>query len=74
MSQLDNAILSLIKDKFMSVTEIYVNLRNQGYSVNRNTVLVHINKLLKYGEVFYIIGESGKRGVKPPKFKCIEEV
>jgi len=67
----DDLILDCIEDKFLTVTQITEELTSQGFEVNRNTVQVHIKKLSKWGEIFSIYSEGGKKGVIPLKFKKI---
>ena len=74
MEDIDDMILRCVSDKFMTITEITEQLTSQGVEVNRNTVVVHVRKLSKYGEVFAIIGDNNSRGVKPPKYRKIDGI
>jgi repressor of nif and glnA expression len=69
----DELILDCIDEKFMTVTQITEELTNQGFEVNRNTVQVHIKKLSKYGDIFSIFAEGGRRGVVPLRFKKVQD-
>ena len=67
--ELDDEILEIVKDEFKSTSEIYKVLKDKGVDVSRDAVVVHIRRMVKYGEIWSIIGDKHVQGIKPPLYK-----
>ena len=70
----EGVILEIVKDRFMSITQIHKELLIRGFTLNHYATYRHVIKMEKIGEVFSVIGENGKPGVKPPLFKALPEL
>ena len=65
MKSSDELILESIKDSFKSCSEIAIET-----GLTSHRVSIRMNKLLDFGLVYQIQGQSTTFGVKPKKYKA----